>query len=127
MDKKTWENWLLQGDQYLKASGSNDKKNKFLPSIQYNLISLAFESYAMAILYYNGKMPDNHTYTDLINALDGVIEFEKGIRETILKYEEFQRICSIDNYKVSAPKEDELIELRSVIKKIGELAHDTLR
>ena len=121
-----WKNWLLQADQYLKAGTSEKAKIRFGTDIRYNLLSLSLESYIMAILDYKGTMPENHTYTDLLNALESVITIQASLKEQILKYENIQQICSIDKYSIKNPTEEELADLHNAISNIGEIAYSVI-
>lgn len=119
--KLNWNTWLEEGDQYLKAYGTN---NKFGTEIRYNLISMSFEAYTMAILDFYGSLPENHTYSDLMYALETVVTIDKTLKERILKYENIQSICSIEKYHTEKPKEEELIDLKGAIIEISKMAHE---
>lgn len=120
--KLNWKNWLQEGDQYMKAYGT---KNLFGPEIRYNLVSMSFEAYTMAILDFHNSLPENHTYSDLMYALETVIPIDKTLKNRILKYENIQSICSIEKYHTTAPTEDELIDLKGAVIEISTLAHAT--
>lgn len=118
--KLNWATWLQEGDQYLKAYGT---KNLFGPEIRYNLASMAFEAYSMAVLDFHNSLPDNHTYSDLMYALETVITVDKTLKERILKYENIQSMCSVDKYYVTAPSEDQLTDLKGAVIEVSTLAH----
>lgn len=120
-----WETWLVKGDQYLNAATPKGEKSVFRPEIRYNILSMAFESYVMAILDYHHTLPDNHTYTDLMMALETVIPVDENLKYRILKYENIQSICSIEKYHTTSPSESELIDLKAAIVEIYLIAHDT--
>ncbi|MFW5872647.1 MAG: hypothetical protein ACOCVN_01540 [bacterium] len=120
----TWKNWLMQGDQYFKAGVPRTPQNKFGTEIRYNLLSMALESYIMAILDFHHTLPDNHTFTDLINALEKVITIDSSLKNKILKYENIQSICSIEKFHISKPTEEDLSELKEAIEIIGDMAHE---
>ena len=119
-----WETWLKHGDQYLNATTPKGEKARFNGETRYNLLSMSLESYIMAILDYFHTLPDNHTYTDLIMALDTVLKIDEDLKNRILKYENIQSICSIEKYHRSPPTEEELADLKGAIKKIREHAHE---
>lgn len=123
-NKLNWETWLKNGDQYLKAATPAGKKSRFGTDIRYNLLSMSLESYIMAILDYNGTLPDNHTFIDLITALEKVMPVDEKLRERILKYESIQSICIIEEYTRSDPSEEDIDDLRGAILEISRLAHD---
>lgn len=118
----TWEKWLKNGDQYLKASGSS-RKMRFDTDIVYNLLGLSLEGYVMAILDAHNSLPENHTFTDLMDALDSVCPIDPELRASILKYESLQSICSVDKYLRQKPTVEAVNELRHSVEQIGQLAH----
>ena len=121
--KLNWQTWLEYGDQYLKASTSKRKISRFGTTIRYNLISMSLESYVMAILDYHHTLPDNHTFSDLITALDVVMPLEKTLKKRILHYENIQTICSVEKYHRTSPTEEELQDLSGAINELSIMAH----
>ncbi len=122
-NKLNWRTWLVHGDQYLKASGPKGSKSKFGTEILYNLLSMSMESYVMALLDVNHTLPDNHTYTDLMDALETVMWIDPKLKERIMKYESIQSICSIDKFYINKPSDDEITDLREAIIELGQIAH----
>ena len=125
MKELNWKTWLVHGDQYLNAASPKKTTNVFNTEILYNMLSMSLESYIMAILDFHKTLPDNHTYTDLMCALDRVMTIDTGLKEKILKYENIQSICSIDKYERRAPNQEEINELKGAIVQMGEIAHKT--
>lgn len=124
-EKLDWKTWLAQGDQYLKAGTPKDgKKSKFGGEIRYNVLSMSLESYVMAILDFHQNLPDNHTYTDLMDGLDRVIKVDPKLRERILKYENIQEICSVEKFHINAPSDEELNDLHGAIVEMSTIAKD---
>lgn len=125
MQKLNWETWLKEGDQYLGAATPKGMNSRFGAKIRYNLLSMSMEKYIMAMLDFHKTMPENHTYTDLFDALDTVMKVDDGLKTRILKYENIQSICSIEKYHTTAPTEEELSELHAAINELNDLAHQT--
>jgi hypothetical protein len=119
----SWPEWLESGDKYLGASGARDKPSRFAGSLRYNLIALAFESYAMAMLDYKNHLPENHTISDLVDALDRRLGLEKELAERLVAYERFQRICSFIDYERIDPSREELDGFCEAVGELGALAH----
>lgn len=117
-----WKTWLHNGDQYLKASGSTQKA-RFNTDIGYNLLGMSLEGYVMAILDIHNSLPENHTFTDLMDALETVCCITPELRQRILKYESIQSICSVDKYLRENPSAEAVNELREAVEEIGQLAH----
>lgn len=120
-----WNTWLENGDKYISAATPKKSKSRFSNEILYNLLSLALESYSMAILDYHNQLPENHTYTDLVVALEEIHPLKVSVKKRILRYENIQSICSVEKYHRTAPSKDELADLKGAILEIGDLAHQT--
>jgi hypothetical protein len=118
-----WKTWLKHGDQYLKAATPKGAKSRFDTDIRYNLLSLSLEGYIMAILDYHQDLPFNHTYTDLVTALETVVPVNEALKNRILQYENIQSICSIEKYHRSKPSEEELDDLKGAVIEIRAIAH----
>jgi len=123
--KQNWQTWLQHGDQYLAAATPKYSKSRFGTDIRYNLLSMSLEGYIMAILDYDKNLPFNHTYTDLIFALESVMPLDKTLKARILRYENIQSICSIEKYHRSNPSESDLKDLKEAISEICRIAHET--
>jgi hypothetical protein len=122
-----WRLWLEHGDKYLKAATPKGTTSKLGRDVRYNLLSMSLESYVMAILDFHNTMPYNHTYTDLIFALEKVIPVDHNLKARILQYENIQSICSVEKYHRSTPSEDNLSDLKKAVNEIGILAHKSTR
>jgi hypothetical protein len=122
--KLNWHTWLKQGDDYRKAVSPKSTK-RFGTDVRYNLISMALESYIMAILDFHKSLPENHTFLDLISGLESVMPVDETLKKRILQYESIQSICSIDKYSRTNPTEEEITDLTGAIDEISILAHKT--
>lgn len=118
-----WQTWLVKGDQYLRASKPGSNANRFGTEIVYNLLSMSLESYIMAVLDINHALPENHTYTDLFDALDLVMKVDSGLKSRILKYENIQSICSVDKYSTRKPSDLEIADLKDALVEFSGIAH----
>ena len=126
-EQKSWEKWLKDAMGYEKASAGRDgKPSRFNPSIQYNLVSMALEGYVMAMTGYHGKLPENHTYTDLVRAWESVYPLDPDLKSVILRYEDIQSLCSLSEYHRRDPEAKELDELRAAVEKIGQITRKAL-
>jgi hypothetical protein len=124
--QQAWELWLSNGEAYEKAiGGRSGKPSPFMPAIQYNLVALALESYVMAMVHYHGSLPENHTFTDLVRAWETVAPLDPGIKATILKYEDMQSICSLDNYHRFEPSQRDVLALQAAVATLGEIVKKT--
>jgi hypothetical protein len=119
-----WQTWLKHADEFFRGCTPKNGKVSILgPVIRYNLMSMALESYVMGMLNFHNTMPDNHTFTDLINGLEKVIPLDPDLKRRILKYESIQSICSVDKYQHREPSEEELAELYVAIAEVKTMAY----
>ena len=108
----------------MKAATPKGEKSRFGTDIRYNLLAMSLEGYVMAILDFHGTLPDNHTFIDLITALELVMPLDRTLKGRILKYEGLQSICAVDKYSRMDPSEEDIDDLRDAIKEIGRMAHE---
>lgn len=120
-----WMTWLENGEKYYKAACPEGKVSRFTADLQYNMLSMSLEGYVMAISGFHNCLPYNHTYTDLMEALDRAVSLDPDLKARILTHESIQDICSIEDYSRSNPSEDALSDLRSAVAAIGDLARST--
>lgn len=124
VESMNWQTWLENGDQYLKAATPKGQESRFRGDVRYNLLAMAFESYAMAISDHAGTLPYNHTFTDLVDAIDPLVNLPGELKERILAYEDVQSICSIDAYHRGCPDKDGLDDLKGALEKVRRIARD---
>lgn len=117
-----WNMWLREGRQYLKAGGG--EKGKFNNSILYNLLAMSLEKFVMAILGFNMAMPVNHTFTDLLYSLEKLYNIDKNLKDTILKLESVQEICSFEDYVRNDVSNENIKIMRDSVKKIESMANE---
>lgn len=123
MKELNWKQWLIQADQYEKAGTAKDGvSSRLSPEIVYNLFSMSLESYSMAILDYHGTLADNHTFTDLVEAIERVTTLEPELKRRILELEKCQQICSFDDFVVAQVDSIMNREFQNVIQIFGNWA-----
>lgn len=124
MTPLNWHTWIEHGDQYLRSGkGKPGRKVKFSGTVRYNLLSMAYESYAMAILDWHHSLPDNHTYSDLMRGLERVISIDPDLKKRILSLENIQSICSLERFHIRPPSEDQLDTLVEAVEELSQIAH----
>ncbi|MDZ8119372.1 hypothetical protein [Pontiella agarivorans] len=108
-----YEAFMNEGDKYLKtAKGGIKRPAIFTAEILYNIIGLAIEKHVMAALMAKGKLADNHTFTDLIDAADQVGGIGEEIAAQLLKFESYQNICPVfAGYHRAEPPVDAIPEM----------------
>lgn len=119
-----WKTWLKGGDQYLRAaSGKNGAPSKFSPVVRYNLLAMGLEGYVMAAVDAHRNLPDNHTFTDLMEAMDKYCPIDPELRAKIIHYENAQHLCRFDQFTIRELTAPELDDFRSVVTELGAFAH----
>jgi len=88
--------FMDEGNKYLKtARGGVKRPAVFTTEILYNIIGLAIEKHIMAALMAKGKLADNHTFTDLVDATKQIGEIDAGIADQLRRYDSYQNICPV--------------------------------
>lgn len=122
-----YRSWFEKGEKYFSGvQGKGGNPCKLSPVIQYNLIALAFESYAMAILDFYHTLPENHTFSDLLNAIQVLMPIDLSLRENILKHEEVQLICPLYEYHRRDPTLEEVNEFKLLISQFTGIVRDVI-
>lgn len=124
-----WEEFLRDGDAYLKtATAAYKKKNKvFTSEILYNLIAMAIEKFVMAALMQHGTMPYNHTMADLVEAMEHTFPGKMGnIGEGLLDMDKYQDICDLDGFKIIPPEMEKIAEMLELARRMQTLVTEEL-
>ena len=88
--------FMDEGDKYLKtARGALRRPAVFTAEILYNLLGLAIEKHVMGALMAKGKLANNHTFTDLIDATNQIGTIDEAIAAQLRKFESYQNICPV--------------------------------
>jgi hypothetical protein len=62
------------------------------------------EKLLMALLVSRGKLPEGHTFTELVGAVSGICEIDITLRDTLIGIDDMIPLCSLDparSWKVS--------------------------
>lgn len=97
----SYKDFLEDGRKFLKtARGGLKRPEIFNEEILYNILGMAIEKSIMGILMYHGDLADNHTFSDLLDSLERVIEIDPHIAAELQAYESYQNLCPVfDGYK----------------------------
>ncbi|MFP4390418.1 MAG: hypothetical protein ACLFPR_15935, partial [Desulfococcaceae bacterium] len=116
------------GDRYLKTAvnGYRNRPAVFTPEIVYNLVGMAIEKHVMGVMLHDKKMPDNHTLTDLVHALEELCDVDRDLYDRILNMDRFQEICSLAAYRREPPAPDDVPEFLDVGTRVQALVNERL-
>ncbi|NLW32103.1 MAG: hypothetical protein GXY77_11680 [Fibrobacter sp.] len=96
METMSWQQQLSGADVYLKRVKKNS--NSYSPDLLYNLCAMAIEQYFMALCVYKNVLPENHRFSDLVDAVSSFTPVDGNIIEDLKKMEAMQEICSLEGY-----------------------------
>lgn len=118
---ENYQDFMTEGDKYIQtAKGGLNRPEVFTPEILYNIIGLAIEKHVMGALMAKGKLADNHTFTDLIDASNQVGGIGDAIAEQLRKFESYQNICPVfaGYHRTEPPREaiPEMIDTAEAIQ-----------
>lgn len=116
-----WQQFMEEGNRYLKtARGGLNRPAVFTTEILYNIIGLAIEKHVMGALMAKGKLADNHTFTDLIEATRQIGEIDAAIADRLRTFESYQNLCPVfaGYHRTEPPREaiPEMIETAEAVK-----------
>jgi len=120
--------FMDEGDKYLKtARGGLKRPAVFTAEILYNIIGLAIEKHVMGALMAKGKLADNHTFTDLIDAANQVGGIDESIADQLRKFESYQNICPVfAGYHRTEPPTEAIPEMIAAAEAVQAWAEQTI-
>lgn len=118
-----WQDYFRDGRQFLKtARNAHAKESKaFSPDTLYNLICMAIEKLIMAYLMKNGDLAENHTMTDLANALKRHLGEIPELTEKLVYLDSFQEICDLETYTIRIPTNSDINTFLEIAAEIDDL------
>ncbi|GEO81664.1 HEPN domain-containing protein [Pararhodospirillum oryzae] len=77
------------------------------PSLIFNVGSVAIEHYLVALCAAHGRMPLNHTYTDLLETVEEVTTLPDSLADEIRALDRIFGLCSLEHYHHGTPEEED--------------------
>jgi hypothetical protein len=123
-----WRDYRSDGEKFLNTAtqAHNKKKKAFSTDTIYNVTCMAIEKLIMAFLMKNGDLADNHTMADLLRALQLHLGDLPNLAEKLLYLDTFQEICSLDNFTINIPTEDEVVKMLAIGEDVRAVLHPYL-
>ena len=120
-----WRDYRRDGEQFLQtAIGAYHKKKKaFSTDTLYNVTCMAIEKLIMAFLMKNGDLAENHTMGDLLRALQLHLP---DLAEKLRYLDTFQEICSLDEYTIRIPTEEDVVKMLAIGEDVLTVLHPYL-
>lgn len=118
-----WQDYWADGEQFLRvATAAHEQQKKtFKPEALYNLVAMAIEKFIMAYLMKNGDLAENHTMTDLANALERHMGKLVDLREKLEFLDTFQDICDLDTAQYIEPDTQQITKIIAIGKEVQQL------
>lgn len=93
---ETVAEYLADAEKFLKTGTNGQNRPKiFTPEILYNVLAMSIEKYFMAALAAEGDIPDNHTFTDFIEAAERNTPLPARLADELHSFESYQEICAV--------------------------------
>jgi len=119
---------LTEGEGYFQVvRKSHLRPLVFTPEIVHNLLGMAMEKFAMAILMHRGELPDNHTFFDLVSALKAVVPMSAEIEAALLAVDEESDLCSLEIRQTKIPGPERMAMLIGIGGKLRDAAVEAVR
>lgn len=111
-----WRDYRSDGEKFLHTAteAHNKKKKAFSTDTLYNITCMAIEKLIMAFLMKNGDLAENHTMADLLRALQLHLGDIPELGKKLLYLDTFQEICSLDNFTINIPTEEEVVKMLAI-------------
>lgn len=118
-----WRDYRRDGEQFLHTAteAHNKKKKAFSTDTLYNVTCMAIEKLIMAFLMKNGDLAENHTMADLLRALQLHLGDIPDLAEKLLYLDTFQEICSLDEYTIHVPTEEDVVKMLAIGEDVREI------
>ncbi len=123
-----WQDYRRDGEKFLHTAteAHNKKKTAFSTDTLYNVTCMAIEKLIMAFLMKNGDLADNHTMADLLRALQLHLGDIPELAEKLMYLDTFQDICSLDNFIIHVPSEEDVIKMLGIGEDVRAFLHPYL-
>jgi hypothetical protein len=87
---------------------------------------MAIEKLIMAFLMKNGDLAENHTMADLLRALQLHLGDIPDLAEKLMYLDTFQEICSLDNFTIHIPTEEDVVKMLAIGEEVQAVLHPHL-
>ena len=123
-----WRDYRSDGEKFLHTAteAHNQKKKAFSTDTLYNVTCMAIEKLIMAFLMKNGDLAENHTMADLLRALQLHLGDIPDLAEKLLYLDTFQEICSLDNFTIHIPSEEDVVKMLAIGEDVRAVLHPYL-
>jgi hypothetical protein len=123
-----WRDYRRDGEQFLHTAteAHNKKKKAFSTDTLYNVTCMAIEKLIMAFLMKNGDLAENHTMADLLRALQLHLGEIPDLAEKLMYLDTFQEICSLDEYTIHIPSEEDVVKMLAIGEYVRAVLHPHL-
>jgi len=118
-----WQDYRRDGEQFLHTAIEAHKKKRkaFSADTLYNVTCMAIEKLIMAFLMKKGDLAENHTMADLLRALQQHMGDIPELADKLIYLDSFQEICSLDNFIIHSPSEEDVNKMLSIGEEVREL------
>ncbi|MGB3212948.1 MAG: hypothetical protein WBB19_19760 [Desulforhopalus sp.] len=123
-----WRDYRRDGEQFLHTAieAHSKKKKAFSTDTLYNVTCMAIEKLIMAFLMKNGDLAENHTMADLLRALQLHLGDIPDLAEKLMYLDRFQEICSLDNFTIHTPSEEDVVRMLAIGEDVQAVLHPHL-
>jgi hypothetical protein len=123
-----WRDYRRDGEQFLHTAteAHNKKRKAFSTDTLYNVTCMAIEKLIMAFLMKNGDLAENHTMADLLRALQLHLGDIPDLAEKLMYLDTFQEICSLDEYIIHIPTEEDVVKMLAIGEDVRAVLHPHL-
>jgi hypothetical protein len=123
-----WRDYRRDGEKFLHTAveAHRKKRKAFSTDTLYNVTCMAIEKLIMAFLMKNGDLAENHTMADLLRALELHLGDIPDLAEKLHYLDGFQEICSLDNFIINIPTEEDVVKMLAIGEDVRTVLHPYL-
>ena len=123
-----WRDYRRDGEKFLHTATERTTKRRkaFSTDTLYNVTCMAIEKLIMAFLMKNGDLAENHTMADLLRALQLHLGDIPDLAEKLMYLDTFQEICSLDNFTIHIPSEEDVVKMLAIGEDVRTILHPYL-
>ena len=116
-----WKIFYDEGIAYYDRASIGNAKG-YTPELLHGIVSMAAEKLLMALIMRQNRLPEGHTFTELLDALPGSFDSDGTLRSDLALLDDMIPLCSLDpaqSWKIPA-------HLATRIMQIAERTRDSV-
>ena len=90
-----WKSFYDEGIAYYERAVLGEARG-YTPELLHGIVSMSAEKLLMALIVRRNRLPEGHTFTELLNALPGSLDPDGTLRSDLALLDDMIPLCSLD-------------------------------